>query len=47
MQTSALRAWIFERLHSFVDGRLAADVERQFSTPAPREMMTPQLQQIR
>jgi hypothetical protein len=47
MQTSALRAWMFERLHRFVDRRLAADVERQFARPAPRERVTPQLQQIR
>jgi hypothetical protein len=46
-QTSVLRAWVFARLHGFVDRRLAADVERQFAAPEPRSAPPQELVHIR
>jgi anaerobic magnesium-protoporphyrin IX monomethyl ester cyclase len=40
-QTSAIRSWIFARMHSSIDRRLAADVERQFAPPEPRAIPPP------
>ena len=31
-QSSALRSWLFARLHGFIDRRLEADLERQLAT---------------
>jgi anaerobic magnesium-protoporphyrin IX monomethyl ester cyclase len=46
-QTSALRTWVFARLHGFIDWRLAADVERQFAAPEPRAAPPQELVHIR
>ncbi len=45
-QSSATRRWVFDLLHSFIDRRLAADVEREFAPPEPRAALPPDLVQI-
>jgi anaerobic magnesium-protoporphyrin IX monomethyl ester cyclase len=46
IQSSALRRWLFARLHGFIDRRLAADVERQFRPPEPHAAPPPDLVRI-
>ena len=46
-QSSAVRRWVFARLHGFIDRRLAADVERQFAPQEPHATLPPELVQIR
>jgi anaerobic magnesium-protoporphyrin IX monomethyl ester cyclase len=45
-QSSVLRRWIFARLHGFIDRRLAADVDRQFSPREPHAALPPDLVRI-
>lgn len=46
MQSSAIRSWVLERLHGFIDRRLAADVAQQFAPQGPRTAARPELVQI-
>ena len=46
-RSSAFGAWIFNRLHGFIDGRLAADVARQLASPERQAALPPELLQIR
>lgn len=46
-QSSAVRSWVFGRLHGYIDGRLKADVERQFASQESHAALPPELVQIR
>jgi anaerobic magnesium-protoporphyrin IX monomethyl ester cyclase len=45
-QSSAIRSWVFARLHGFIDRRLATDVERQFAAQEPDATLPPELVRI-
>jgi len=45
-QGSVVRSWVFDRLHNFIDKRLATDVERQFAPQESRVVPPPELLQI-
>ena len=45
-QSSALRSWVFARLHGFIDRRLATDVERQVGPQEPQGALPSELVQI-
>jgi radical SAM superfamily enzyme YgiQ (UPF0313 family) len=45
-KNSALRSWVFDRLHRFIDRRLAADVARQFAPREPHGAFPSELVQI-
>jgi radical SAM superfamily enzyme YgiQ (UPF0313 family) len=45
-QSSGLRSWVFDRLHHFIDRRLAADVKRQLAGREPQAAKPPELVQL-